>query len=53
MKQGQNKSTEPDSRIRLETSVGTLVFEAKHNAVCAIRLAGEMDAAVSALLANE
>lgn len=46
MKQGHNMKSEPVNRIRLETPVGTLLFEAKNNAVCAIRLAGETDAAV-------
>lgn len=32
--------------IRLETPVGTLVFEARNNAICSIHLATERDAAV-------
>ena len=46
MKQEQRNEIEPQSRIRLETPVGTLVFEANNNAICAIHLATELDAAV-------
>ena len=46
MKQEQRNAIEPQSRIRLETPVGTLVFEANNNAISAIHLATELDAAV-------
>lgn len=46
MRKEQPKETFATSRVRLETSVGTLVFEARNNAVCAIHLASEQDAAV-------
>lgn len=47
MKREQKNETIPTSRIRLESPVGTLVLEARNNAICAIHLATELDAAVS------
>lgn len=46
MRKEKSKATAETSRIRLETPVGTLVFEAQNNTVCAIHLATELDAAV-------
>ena len=46
MKQEQQFSAEQTNGIRLETPVGTLVFEARNGAIRAIRLAGEADATV-------
>ena len=45
MKKEKSNTTAATSRVRLETPVGTLVFEARNNAVCAIHLATELDAA--------
>lgn len=46
MKREQRNETMPTNRIRLESPVGTIVLEARDNAVCAIRLARELDATV-------
>jgi len=46
MRTEKSNTTAAISRVRLETPVGTLVFEATNNAVCAIHLATELDAAV-------
>jgi methylated-DNA-[protein]-cysteine S-methyltransferase len=46
MKMKQPGAVPASSRIRLETPVGTLVFEARNNAVNSIHLATEEDAAV-------
>jgi len=46
MRTEKSNTTAAISRVRLETPVGTLVFEAINNAVCAIHLATELDAAV-------
>ena len=46
MKQEQRNAIKLQSRIRLETPVGILVFEANNNAICAIHLATDLDAAV-------
>ncbi len=47
MKKEEIDTTAETSRVRLETPVGTLVFEARNNAVCAIHLETERDAAFS------
>ena len=46
MRKEQPNTTAATSRVRLETPVGMLVFEAINNAVCSIHLATELDAAV-------
>lgn len=46
MKQDSKYVDASTSRIRLETPVGTLVFEARNNAVFVIRLAADTDAMV-------
>ena len=46
MRKEKSSTTAETSRVLLETPVGTLVFEAINNTVCAIHLATERDAAV-------
>ena len=46
MRKEKSNTTTATSRVRLETPIGALVFEARNNAVCAIHLATELDAAV-------
>ena len=46
MRKEKSSTTAETSRVRLETPVGTLVFEANNNAISAIHLATERDAAV-------
>ena len=46
MRKENSNTTAETNRVRLGTPVGTLVFEARNNAVCAIHLATDLDATV-------